>query len=146
MSTAFGTRPNLSNPKFFPKPGTKPPVTPTWNTEVFAAIAAAEQRGYVRGLAESKKADAVANALRVGRTMVEIATEVATAHGFPTWRDLRARRRARPLVLARQDAMWAIAHETDHSLVEIGRFFGGYDHTTVLHAIRREDLRRKGDG
>jgi chromosomal replication initiator protein len=45
----------------------------------------------------------------------------------------RARRVARP----RQVAMYLSRKLTTRSLPEIGRRFGGRDHTTVLHACRR---------
>jgi chromosomal replication initiator protein len=45
----------------------------------------------------------------------------------------RARRVARP----RQVAMYLARKLTSRSLPEIGRRFGGRDHTTVLHACRR---------
>ena len=45
----------------------------------------------------------------------------------------RARRVARP----RQVAMYLSRELTTRSLPEIGRRFGGRDHTTVLHACRR---------
>jgi chromosomal replication initiator protein len=52
----------------------------------------------------------------------------------------RARRVARP----RQVAMYLARKLTTRSLPEIGRRFGGRDHTTVLHACRRiEELREK---
>ena len=53
--------------------------------------------------------------------------------------DLKSRTRTKPLVIARQSAMWLIKKHLDKSLVEIGRSFGGKDHTTVINAIRRID-------
>lgn len=46
------------------------------------------------------------------------------------------RRNAGP-VLARQVAMYLCRHLTLRSLPDIGRRFGGRDHTTVLHAVRK---------
>ena len=37
----------------------------------------------------------------------------------------------------RQAAMWLAKKLTTRSLPDIGRRFGGRDHTTVLHAVRR---------
>lgn len=51
--------------------------------------------------------------------------------------DLKSRTRTMPLVQARQSAMWLVKKHLDKSLVEIGRAFGGKDHTTVINAIRR---------
>ncbi len=51
--------------------------------------------------------------------------------------DIKSRTRTKPLVIARQVAMWLVKKHLDRSLVEIGRSFGGKDHTTVMNALRR---------
>ncbi|MCB0341538.1 MAG: chromosomal replication initiator protein DnaA [Pseudobdellovibrionaceae bacterium] len=51
--------------------------------------------------------------------------------------DLKARSRTKPIVTARQMAMYMIKKYLDKSLVDIGRAFGGKDHTTVINALRR---------
>ncbi len=58
--------------------------------------------------------------------------------------DLLSKRRTRNIARPRQVAM-AIAKElTNHSLPEIGDAFGGRDHTTVLHAVRKiKELREQ---
>lgn len=50
--------------------------------------------------------------------------------------DLKSIRRTRAIVRPRQEAMWLSKMFTTQSLPEIGRRFGGRDHTTVLHAVR----------
>lgn len=45
--------------------------------------------------------------------------------------------RIRHIVVARQRLMWDVKHRFNLSLNEIGRLFGGKDHSTVLHAVRR---------
>ncbi len=50
--------------------------------------------------------------------------------------DLLSKKRTRSLARPRQVAMAMAKELTDHSLPEIGDFFGGRDHTTVLHACR----------
>lgn len=58
--------------------------------------------------------------------------------------DLKARTRTKPIVIARQTAMYLIKKHLDKSLVDIGRAFGGKDHTTVMNALRRiNDLQSK---
>lgn len=47
--------------------------------------------------------------------------------------------RTRPIVFARQHAMYVAYLLTVRSLPELGRRFGGRDHTTVLHAVRKID-------
>jgi chromosomal replication initiator protein len=51
--------------------------------------------------------------------------------------DLKSANRSKPLVTARQVAMYLIKKNLDKSLIEVGRHFGGKDHTTVINAIRR---------
>lgn len=51
--------------------------------------------------------------------------------------DLKSKSRNKPIVIARQMAMYFIKHQLNKSLVDIGRSFGSRDHTTVLNALRR---------
>ncbi len=56
--------------------------------------------------------------------------------------DMHSARRARAVARPRQVAMFLCKQLTPRSLPEIGRKFGGRDHTTVIHAVRRiEELR-----
>jgi chromosomal replication initiator protein len=41
------------------------------------------------------------------------------------------------VLLPRQIAMYSIRKVTNLSYPEIGRFFGGKDHSTVIHAIKK---------
>ena len=50
---------------------------------------------------------------------------------------LTGRRRDKPTALARQIAMYLLREEVNLPLSAIGRFMGGKDHTTVLHAHQR---------
>jgi len=45
----------------------------------------------------------------------------------------------------RQAAMWIAKQITTRSLPDIGRRFGGRDHTTVLHAVRRIEALKQDD-
>ncbi len=45
--------------------------------------------------------------------------------------------RTRPLVTARQVAMYLVRNLTEYSYPAIGRVFGGRDHTTVIHAVEK---------
>ena len=51
--------------------------------------------------------------------------------------DLRAKKRTVSIVRPRQIAMYLVRELTSHSFPEIGEFFGGKDHTTVLHACNK---------
>ncbi len=56
--------------------------------------------------------------------------------------DMHSARRARAIARPRQVAMYLAKQLTARSLPEIGRKFGGRDHTTVMHAVRKvEELR-----
>jgi chromosomal replication initiator protein len=59
--------------------------------------------------------------------------------------DMHSERRARAVARPRQVAMWLCKQLTQRSLPEIGRKFGGRDHTTVMHAVRKIDELRAGD-
>jgi chromosomal replication initiator protein len=50
---------------------------------------------------------------------------------------LRGKQRRRDILVPRQVAMLLIRELTETSLVEIGRFFSGRDHSTVLNSIDR---------
>lgn len=51
--------------------------------------------------------------------------------------DILSPRRARPVARPRQIAMYLSKALTQHSLPEIGRKFGGRDHTTIIHGVRK---------
>jgi len=51
--------------------------------------------------------------------------------------DLRAKKRTLSIVKPRQIAMFLVRELTGYSLPEIGEYFGGKDHTTVLHACNK---------
>ncbi|MFO1189742.1 MAG: chromosomal replication initiator protein DnaA [Alphaproteobacteria bacterium] len=56
--------------------------------------------------------------------------------------EMHSARRSRAVARPRQVAMYLAKHLTARSLPEIGRKFGGRDHTTVMHAVRKvEELR-----
>ena len=51
--------------------------------------------------------------------------------------DLRAKRRSKSIAYPRQVAMYLVRSMTDHSLPEIGSFFGGRGHATVIYACNK---------
>ena len=51
--------------------------------------------------------------------------------------DMQSARRSRSIARPRQVAMFLSKHLTSRSLPEIGRRFGGRDHTTVIHAVKK---------
>ena len=74
-------------------------------------------------------------------TIDEIQRKVADYYALKMT-DLLSARRAREVARPRQMAMYLAKKLTPRSLPEIGRRFGGRDHTTVMHAVKRiEELR-----
>ncbi len=59
--------------------------------------------------------------------------------------DMHSARRARAVARPRQVAMYLAKQLTSRSLPEIGRKFGGRDHTTVMHAVKKIDELRALD-
>ena len=59
--------------------------------------------------------------------------------------DMSSARRARAVARPRQVAMYLSKQLTSRSLPEIGRAFGGRDHTTVMHAVRKIEELTKAD-
>lgn len=85
-------------------------------------------------LAESLLGDLMAGKQVKTRTDEEMLAEIAVILGFSV-EALRGKSRQRPLVTARQTAMYVFRELTDLSYPSIARLFGGRDHTTVIHAV-----------
>jgi len=71
------------------------------------------------------------------RVTVDQIQKVVAEHYQLKQADMISERRARAVARPRQVAMWIAKQITTRSLPDIGRRFGGRDHTTVLHAVRR---------
>lgn len=67
---------------------------------------------------------------------LRIALEVSEKHGV-SLDDMKSVNRAKRLVAARYEAFYRIRTETTLSYPQIGRRFGGRDHTTVLHGVQK---------
>ncbi|MBO9710009.1 MAG: chromosomal replication initiator protein DnaA [Caulobacter sp.] len=85
--------------------------------------------------------------LRAGEKRITIDDiQKATAEHYAMKQaDLLSERRNRAIARPRQAAMWLAKQLTTRSLPDIGRRFGGRDHTTVLHAVRRIEALRAED-
>ncbi len=77
-------------------------------------------------------------------TIDEIIRKVADHYNL-RMSDLLSARRARQVARPRQVAMYLAKTLTSKSLPDIGRRFGGRDHTTVIHAVRKIEELRKTD-
>jgi chromosomal replication initiator protein len=73
------------------------------------------------------------------RVKIEDIQRVVSKHYNVSKQDLLSSRRTRSIVWPRHVAMYLSKTLTPRSLPEIGRRFGGRDHTTVLHAVRKID-------
>jgi chromosomal replication initiator protein len=67
----------------------------------------------------------------------DLAISVAAEYFGLSASDIRSASRSRPLVNARQTAMYLVRELTDLSLPEIGKRFGNRDHSTVIHATNK---------
>ena len=86
--------------------------------------------------AERLLEDLLTNQTPKHRTDQELLEEIAKLLGFSV-DALRGKSRQRPLVAARQEAMYVFRELTDLSYPAIARLFGGRDHTTVIHAVEK---------
>ena len=87
-------------------------------------------------LAEQQLGDLIGDIYVKPRTDDELLNEMAIILGFSV-DALRGKSRQRPLVTARQMAMYVFRQLTDLSYPAIARLFGGRDHTTVIHAVEK---------
>ncbi len=95
---------------------------------------------------------------------IEVAKKILASHDFETTpltldeilkisaehyrikiTDLKSANRAKPIVTARQVAMFLAKKYLNKSLMDIGRAFGGKDHSTVINAIRRIETQQVKD-
>jgi chromosomal replication initiator protein len=76
---------------------------------------------------------------------IQIIIEAVSRYYDVKLTDLLSKRRHKSIALPRQVCMWLARRHTRYSLEEIGGYFGGRDHTTVMHAIRAIDSRCQAD-
>jgi chromosomal replication initiator protein len=80
------------------------------------------------------------------RVKIEDIQKLVATHYNVTKADIVSARRTANVVRPRQIAMYLAKTLTPRSLPEIGRRFGGRDHTTVLHAVRKIEALAGTDG
>jgi chromosomal replication initiator protein len=91
--------------------------------------------------------EVLANVLRANQRRIsidEIQTQVAEHYRIRK-AEMTSARRAREVARPRQVAMYLSKQLTPKSLPDIGRRFGGRDHTTVIHAVRQIEKLRASD-
>ena len=87
-------------------------------------------------LAQHLLTDLIGDTTIKPRTDEELLAEIAAILGFEV-AALKGKSRQRPLVTARQIAMYVFRNLTELSYPSIARLFGGRDHTTVIHAVEK---------
>jgi chromosomal replication initiator protein len=87
-------------------------------------------------LAQQQLADLLTDIEPKPRTDAELLAEIAVILGHDV-EALKGKSRQRPLVTARQIAMYVFREQTDLSYPAIARLFGGRDHTTVIHVVEK---------
>ncbi|UCC12428.1 MAG: chromosomal replication initiator protein DnaA [candidate division WOR-3 bacterium] len=93
-------------------------------------------------LAEEVLKDLLGSSSKITKQM--ILKQVIEEFGFSEV-ELKGRKRTQKLALARQTSMYLIRTLLSLSLAEIGEFFGGKDHSTVIHAIEKIEHLKKTD-
>ena len=91
--------------------------------------------------------EVLANVLRANQRRIsidEIQTQVAEHYRIRK-AEMTSARRAREVARPRQVAMYLSKQLTPKSLPDIGRRFGGRDHTTVIHAVKQIEKLRAAD-
>ena len=79
------------------------------------------------------------------RITIQQIMEVVTKYYNVRLSDLQSKKRHKSIAFPRQVCMFLARRHTRYSLEEIGGYFGGRDHTTVLHAVRTIDADTKND-
>ena len=79
------------------------------------------------------------------RTTIDQIQKKVAEHFNVKVSDMHSSRRSRAVARPRQIAMFLAKNLTSRSLPEIGRKFGGRDHTTVIHAIKKVQELTKND-
>ncbi|ODT68447.1 MAG: chromosomal replication initiation protein DnaA [Pelagibacterium sp. SCN 63-23] len=95
-------------------------------------------------LAEKTLADLI-RSRDAKRVRIEDILKAVSRHYKVPRNELLSARRSRDVVRPRQIAMYLAKALTARSLPEIGRRFGGRDHTTVLHSVRKVEQMIKDD-
>lgn len=102
---------------------------------VRALRAEAAEQGHPADLAMARRV-LEQSRVQTGEAVAEIAALTAKHFGIKV-ADLRGQSRRRAVVQARGVAMYLARQHTRASLKELGEYFGGRDHTTVLHGCRK---------
>ncbi|KAA8818935.1 chromosomal replication initiator protein DnaA [Bifidobacterium rousetti] len=98
------------------------------------AVASLSNQPVTRAMAEQTLQDFFTSDVEIKPT--DIISQVARYFHL-TFEDITGKSRMKTIAIARQVAMYLTREMTSMSLVDIGKVFGGKDHTTVMHACER---------
>ncbi|MCK4625263.1 MAG: chromosomal replication initiator protein DnaA [Phycisphaerae bacterium] len=96
-------------------------------------------------LALAEEATGISPGRNGGEVTIEQIITAVTRQYSVRLSDLQSKKRSRSISLPRQICMYLARSLTRHSLEEIGGYFGGRDHSTVLHADRAIKALRQED-
>ncbi|MDP8211914.1 MAG: chromosomal replication initiator protein DnaA [Candidatus Zapsychrus exili] len=108
-----------------------------------AAYALLEEKPLTLDVAKATLKDMVKETAKI--ITIEMVQKEVVKHFNMSLADIRAKRRNKNIVLARQIAMHLARQLTNLSLPEIGNAFGGKDHTTVLHSCKKIEQALESD-
>jgi chromosomal replication initiator protein len=77
-------------------------------------------------------------------TVHQIQEKVCEYHGIRL-EDLQSKKRSKSISVPRQIGIYLSRELTNHSLSEIGAFFGGKDHTTIMYSVNKVKEQMTGD-
>ena len=95
-------------------------------------------------IAQNQLKDVFSNP-RQNNISIEMIQKVVADYFSLSHHDLRGKKRTKAIAFPRQIAMYITREITEYSTTEVGNEFGNRDHTTVMHACQRVDMRIKGD-
>ncbi|MFQ3619781.1 MAG: chromosomal replication initiator protein DnaA [Spirochaetales bacterium] len=95
-------------------------------------------------IAQAQLKDMFASPKQNNVTMDIIKKTVAEYFGL-SYSDLNGKKRTKAIAFPRQLAMYIAREITEYSTTEVGLEFGGRDHTTVMHACQKIEVRMKMD-
>ncbi len=82
---------------------------------------------------------------RKAEITLELIQDVTASYFKITTEDLLSKKRSQDVAFPRQVAMYLCRTLTDTSTTKIGEYFGGKDHSTVLHSCEKIAKKREGD-
>jgi chromosomal replication initiator protein len=108
------------------------------------ALSLVEEISPNMAMAQSVIKEILEESVPTSATVERVINEVASIYGF-TPEEIRGKKRNANLSTARQIAMYVVQTVTGITQVEIGRQFGGRDHSTIVYAISKVEKKIKDD-